>query len=462
MYTLQEARSRTTPAGAGLQPICRRGGGLLGSVRLDSRGYARGVDTLDLFEGLGLALAIGLLVGLERGWREREGASGSRVAGIRTYALIGLLGGVWGAMWPVLGPWPVAAAGLAFAGAFTLFQWREVAARNEFSVTSTVAGLLVFGLGVYAVIGDRTVAAGAGVVTMALLAARTNLHEFLKRLTWPELRSAVLLLAMTFVLLPLLPDRMIDPWDSFNPHQLWLLTVLIAAVSFAGYAAIRIMGTRRGVMLSAVAGALVSSTSVTITNSHMAKENAGGPTTLFAAAICASWMMSLARMTTIACVLNFALFQPLIYPILVALGILAVAVAVFFRRTDGEKARVKPDFKNPLDLTFVLRFGGLLAVVLVGANILNRSFGSAGLLGLAGVSGFADVDPITISAATLAGVTVTPQRAAESILLAATANMVTKIVIPIGVGGVRFGFKPALAGVLAVVAGGATLVLMGV
>ena len=418
------------------------------------------MDTVDLFEGMGLALAIGLLVGLERGWREREGPAGSRVAGIRTYALVGLLGGIWGAMEPSLGPWPVAVTGLAFAGAFALFQYREVVARNEFSVTSTVAGLVVFALGVYAVIGDRAVAAGMGVVTMGILAARTNLHEFLKLLTWPELRSAVLLLAMTFVLLPLLPDRTVDPWNAVNPHELWLLTVLIAAVSFSGYVAIRIMGARIGVMLSAIAGALVSSTSVTINNSHLAK-TAKGPTTLFAAAICASWMMSLARMTAIASALNFALFRPLIYPILAALAVLGVAVAAFFRRTAGERETIEANVDNPLDLGFVLRFGVLLAVVLVAANILSNSFGSAGLFGLAGVAGFADVDPITISAAKLAGDTVTPQQAADAILLAGTANMLTKIVVPLAVGGFVFGIRPALAGVLALIAGGAVLAATG-
>lgn len=416
--------------------------------------------TLDLFEGMGLALAIGLLVGVERGWREREGATGSRVAGIRTYGLIGLLGGIWGAMEPSFGPWPVAVAGLAFAGAFALFEYREVVARNEFSVTSTVAGLVVFALGVYAVVGDRTVAGGMGVVTMGILAARTYLHQFLKLLTWPELRSVVLLLAMTFVLLPLLPDRTVDRWNAINPHELWLLAVLIAVVSFSGYVAIRIMGARVGVMLSAIAGALVSSTSVTINTSHLANKSKG-PTTLFAAAICASWMMSFIRMTAIASALNFALFRPLIYPILAGLAVLGAAVAIFFGRTAHEREGVEPDFDNPLDLGFVLRFGVLLAIVLVAANILSNSFGSAGLFGLAGVSGFADVDPITISAAKLAGASVTPQQAAEAILLSAAANMVTKIVVPLVVGGFGFGIRPALAGVLALIAGGAVLAATG-
>jgi len=92
-------------------------------------------------------------------------------------------------MIPALGPVPLAVAGLAFAAAFTLFQWREVSARGEFSVTATIAGFVVFALGAFAVLGNRTVAAGVGVVTVGLLAARGPLHQFLKRLTWPELRS---------------------------------------------------------------------------------------------------------------------------------------------------------------------------------------------------------------------------------------------------------------------------------
>src|SRR5439155_1193127 len=185
------------------------------------------LDIGDLFQRLGLALAIGLLIGLERGWRERNQGEGGRAAGIRTFAIIGLLGGLWGAMTPTLGPVPMAAAGLAFAAAFTLFEWREAVAQKNYSVTTTIAGLTVFALGAFAVLGNRAAAGAAGVAMVALLAGRTSLHQFLKKLTWPELRSVVVLLTMTFVLLPILPDRTIDPWDAVNPYELWLLVVLI-------------------------------------------------------------------------------------------------------------------------------------------------------------------------------------------------------------------------------------------
>ena len=187
------------------------------------------MDTRDLFERLGLALAIGLLIGLERGWRERDMGSGKRAAGIRTFALIGLLGGLWGAMTPTLGPVPMAAASLAFAVAFTLFEWRESVAQDDYSVTTTIAGFIVFALGAFAVLGNRAAAGAAAVAVVALLAARNSLHQFLKKLSWLELRSVVVLLTMTFVLLPVLPDRPIDPWDAINPYELWLLVVLIGA-----------------------------------------------------------------------------------------------------------------------------------------------------------------------------------------------------------------------------------------
>jgi len=268
------------------------------------------------------------------------------------------------------------------------------------------------------------------------------------------------LLAMTFVLLPVLPNRTVDSYGSFNPHELWLMTVLIAAVQFAGYVAVRVLGAERGVLLSAVAGSLVSSTTVTINNSHLAKES-GADTALFAASICVAWIVSLVRMTAIAAVVNPSLLQPLALPVGAAASVLLAAAGLYMLRMHGAKVRAKIDFRNPLDIPFVLRFGALLAVIMVGAKLLSGLFGNAGLFGLAGVSGFADVDPITLSAAKLVGTSITARQGAESILLAAAANMITKIVVPIVTVGVRFGAKLALAGGLGIAAGGAALALTG-
>lgn len=420
------------------------------------------MDTLDLFQRLGLALAIGLLIGLERGWREREENDGSRTAGVRTFTLIGFLGGVSAALTPMLGALPLVATGLALAAAFTLFYWREMTMRNEYSVTSIVVALLDFALGAFALLGDMAVAGAAAVATVTVLAARTQLHEFVKALTWPEVRSGVLLLAMTFVLLPALPNRTIDPWDTFNPHELWLMTVLIAVVCFAGYAGVRILGGRHGLMLSSAIGALISSTTVTLNNSRLARKKEGKGQGVLAASICIAWIVSVLRMSAIAVAINIAMLRPLAPPILAAALIFGLAAVFFQMRSAKEKGLDASMFDNPLDLGFVLKFGVLLAVITIAANLANRNLGEGGVFGLAGVSGFADVDPITLSVSRLAGNTMTIANATNAILLAAIANMVTKMSATIVFGGWRFGVPMVGAGLTAIAAGAAGRFLIGV
>ena len=278
------------------------------------------LDTQDLFERLGLALAIGFLIGLERGWRERDEGDGGRAAGIRTFALISLLGGLWGAMTPALGPVRDGrAAGLAFAAAFTLFEWRESVARKDYSVTATIVGLIVFALGAFAVLGNRAVAGAAGVAVVALLAARNSLHQFLKKLTWAELRSFVVLLTMTFVFAvdPPRTGRSILGRDQ-SLRAVAVGWMLIGAVSFAGYVAVRALGEQTGLVIGAAAGAIISSTTVTLNYARLAAK-ASGSEAILSLAILIAWMVSLVRMTAIAVALNPGLFVPLGPPIGVAL-----------------------------------------------------------------------------------------------------------------------------------------------
>ena len=417
------------------------------------------MDTAELFQRLSLALAIGLLIGLERGWREREEKGGSRAAGIRTFTLISALGGIGGAVTLALGPIPLAAAGLVFALAFAFFEWRELDAKGEFSVTGTIAGYIAFALGAYAVLGDRVVAAALGVTVVALLAARTPLHRFLETLSWQELRSAILLLAMTFVVLPFLPDRTLDPWDAFNPRELWLITVVLAAIGFAGYVAVRVLGERWGLLVSSVAGSFVSSTTVTVTNARLAAQSPPGKFPLLALTICIAWATSLARMTALAIGINHQMFQPLLVPVGAAIGVFTLAALYFYSISTSDRTRAEPSFQNPLDLKFVLSLGALIAIIAVAAKAASETVGQAGLLGVAVVSGFADVDPVTVSSARLAGKSITPEQAAQAILLAAGANLVTKM-SAIWIGGTKFAAPLTAAGILAMLAAAAGLSLL--
>lgn len=415
------------------------------------------MDTVELFQRMGLALAIGFLIGAERGWREREGAAGSRVAGIRTFALIGFLGGIWGALYPLIGGVALGLGALGVAIGLIVFQWRESVAENNLSVTTLIAGFATFALGLYAVLGNMTVAGAGGVAVFALLAEREALHEFLKKVTWPELRAALVLLAMSFVLLPILPNRMVDPWNALNPYTLWLMTILIAAISYAGYIATRVAGARKGLFYAGMVGGLVSSTTVTLTYSQMARKTPALARQT-APGIIASWVVSLLRMTAVASVLAPALFVPLAMPIGAAVLVLFVIGVLLNER--AAKAAEAPQFAlaNPFELGEVLRFGLLLAAIMLAAKLLLRGFGESGLLPLAAVTGLADVDPITLSVARMLGTGLTPEGAALAILIAGGSNIVAKAGVALGVGGWRHGAPIAAAGALAI--GVAALVRM--
>ncbi|HVP85409.1 MAG TPA: MgtC/SapB family protein [Rhizomicrobium sp.] len=410
------------------------------------------LDTLGHYQGLSLALAIGFLVGIERGWQERDLQTGARVAGIRTFALIGLLGGIWGALFPIVGGVAVGLAAFAFAIGLTVFEWRESVKDNSLSATDLIAGLVTFALGVFAVLGNKPAAAAAAVVVTGLLALRHPLHAFLRTLTWPELRSALLLLAMTVVLLPVLPDRNIDPWDTVNPHRIWLITVAIAALSFVGYVAVRVAGARRGLLVAGAAGALVSSTAVTLTYSRLSKTepqiaNEAG------VAILASWIVSLTRMTTLAIILAPVLLKSLLPAVVAAVFVLLVTAFVLDRSSRHDGTEAKLQLENPVELGMAIRFGLMLGLVTVVSKLFAAQIGELSLLPLAAVTGLADVDPITLSVSQMVPKDVTVAVAAMAILIAAAANGVTKLSLAFSFAPGRVGRILGGAGAVAILAG---------
>jgi len=412
----------------------------------------------ELLTRLGLALAIGLLIGVERGWRERELAEGERTAGLRTFGLIGLLGGVWGALHTVVGPLPFAAAFLAFAGGFTLFKWRESEREGDFGATTLVAALLTFTLGGLAVLGDMTVAAAAAVAMAVLLAAKRWLHRWIETLTWEELRATLILLTMSFIALPVLPNRGFGPYEAINPHTLWLMTIAIAGVSFIGYVAVRVIGTRYGTLVAGVAGGLVSSTAATIDCARKAREQPGTTRIELAGAFAASSIMFL-RILVIVALFGPSHLTLLAAPLVAAALVLIGASLAYGARWTGEggDAGSGGPFRNPFELISVLRFAALLAVILVVSKWLVALFGGRGAVGAAAVAGLADVDAITLSITQVHGAALTGLDAAAAILAAALANSLTKTVIAFTAGTRRFGLLYGSFTLLAVLAAAAVL-----
>jgi uncharacterized membrane protein (DUF4010 family) len=394
------------------------------------------MDLFDLATRLGLALALGFVIGLERGWKERDEGEGHRTAGIRTFSLIGLLGGIFGIL-SLGGDRILIAAGFLLTGAvLAVFMWREGERQGDYSATTLIAALLTFMLGALAVLGDMAIAAGAGVAAVGLLAYKRQLHGFLARVTWAELRSGLLLAAMTFIALPLLPDRALDPWGALNPHELWLVTILIAAVSFLGYVAVKLVGPSRGLVLAAAVGGLVSSTVVTLTLAKLARDNAAR-VPLLTGSILASGGVMLVRVLVLAGVINLSLALALAVP-LVAAALFQGLAAVLLIGRDG-KGGAKPEglvHKNPFLLSEVLRFGAILAAVMLAAGIAQSVYGDSGLMAVAAISGLADVDAVTLS---VAGMGPASRAGVAAVLIAIGVNNIAKSAYAWYAGGGRLG-----------------------
>ncbi|MCR4269504.1 DUF4010 domain-containing protein, partial [Nitratireductor sp. ZSWI3] len=385
----------------------------------------------NLIASLGLALAIGLLVGLERGWRERAASGGSRTAGIRTFGAIGLLGGILAALSVAFGSVFVFVAGFfAFALIFGWFQYREGVHQNNFSVTSVVAALCVLGLGGLAVAGDYRAAAAGSAALAGLLASREMLHGALKRLSWIELRSAIVLAVMTAVILPLLPNRAVDPWGGFNPREVWFFTVLTAAISFIGYIAVRILGPARGLLVSGLAGAVVSSTAVTVAFARRARESAYVRPLSGAAALAA--MVSILRVTAIVLIVQPAVLATMGPPALAAAITFAACGALLLLRGAGDPTPASPG--NPFDLGALLLFAALFAVVATASAALVGRFGSASLLATSALSGTFDVDVAVLSALRLLDQGISSQAIGHAVLAALAANALGRLALAVPAG----------------------------
>ncbi len=404
-----------------------------------------------LLQRLAVALAIGLLVGLERGWQARDEGEGERAAGFRTFALSGLLGGICAALVPLAGALVLAAGLLAFTLVFAVFHWLEAQANRNLSATGVIAGILTFALGAYAVLGEVRVAVAAAVASVGLLALKQPLHAWLRRLTWPEIRAGLVLLAMSFLLLPLLPDRPIDPWGALNPAEIWLLAIIIAALSFVGYVAVRVMGARAGIMLTALTGGLASSTAVTLTLARLSKGRGAGASVLAGGILLAGAVM-IGRVLAITFALNQALVVPLAWPLGTAIVVFLVSGGFLLRRGGGED-RPTLALQNPLELGIAFKLAAIIALIMLLAKIVGDRFGDTGLYMVAAVSGIADVDALTLSMARLGGGGASLTAAATAIGIAVAVNTAVKCMMAIVLGSASLGIQVVVASIAAIAAG---------
>lgn len=411
------------------------------------------MDLVDLFQRLGLAIAIGAAIGVERHWRERGEPEGGRTAGIRTFTLIGMTGGLAGLLETVIGDNAVSGVIVAtFLIAVTVvmlrFELLQAQAEHSVSATTVIASITTFALGALAVLGDMVVASAGGAAIVTVLASREFLHSAIRRLTWVELRSAVVLLAMSFVLLPLIPATLYGPFGGVSPRSLLILVILLASVSFVGYVAVRLLGSGQGYLVAGAVGGLVSSTATTLTlareslSSMSARAAAGGAV--------AAGAISLLRTGLLIAALAPALVSALLPPLVVA-GAVMMACAVLFISHDAARAEAEPP-ANPFELMQVVKMALLITVVAFVSRASAQVFGDAGLYIVSALSALADVDAATVTVAGMAA-QLTTAVAVNAIGIAVAANLLAKVVYAAATGSRAFALMLAFATALAVAAG---------
>ena len=422
------------------------------------------MDFEELLSRVALAFGIGLLIGLERGWHTRDAAPGKRAAGVRTFAISGLLGGVVAAMaqgsggaLSTGGSIFLGVAFLAYAGVITVFILEQNRSAGIFSATTTISALLTFMLGAYALLGDVRVAAASAVATAGILIVREGLHGWVAKLSLAEFESGLILLAMTFIALPIVPSRSIGPFGGVNPRAVWIIAIVLASVSFAGYVAVKVFGERRGVLLAAATGGIVSSTAVCLDSSRRAAAGEGSPRIL-AAGVALATAISFIRVIAIIAALMPSLLSRTAPALLVSASVAtAFAMVALHWSSSSQNDQPAAQFSNPFGFWSVVAVAVTMSALIMFGRFIYDEFGIAGAIAGAATMGFFDVDSMTVSMTHLVPEHLTPRSATYAILAGVATNSLTKVAISSLIGRGRFAKGVAVSSVSSIVAGGATL-----
>jgi uncharacterized membrane protein (DUF4010 family) len=403
-------------------------------------------------EAIALALALGLLVGVQRGWTARHVPAGSRFAGIRTFGLLGLAGGIAGAMQPRAGAM-TAVLLAASASLVVIGYWRSAARADSISGTASVAGLLTLACGYMAGAGEFALASAASGIMLLVLALRSRLHGWLRVLDEQEVTAIARFALIALVILPLLPDTAFGPYDAWRPRQLWLVVVMVSGFSFLGYFAAQHLGAARGILVTAAAGSMVSSTAVTAALAARLRDGEDDPAILNAGIALASAVMFVRVMVLTGALAAFALPTLALFAVPGLVVSLLACAWQLRRRAPGTAGSVPPvALSNPLAFGPALLLMGLVMVTTVAAQWMLVRFGDAGLAVMLAITGAFDVDSAIITLGNLPGSPLRPAVAGLVLLSPIVLNSLFKASTALSIAGWSKAKAGALALVLSVIA----------
>lgn len=387
---------------------------------------------LDLTINFAVALFIGALVGIEREKKKVEEDATTAFGGIRTFILFALAGAI--SAWLSLQlktTWIFVAASLIIAALILvayILQNRE--SNSALGLTSETAGVVVFLLGGTTLFGYKEIAVALAIATSAALAYKKPLHSLVGKIYEDDIYAGLTLLFATFIVLPVLPNKTIDPWQAINPYKMWLLVILISGLSLVGYVATRALGTKIGTSLTGLFGGLVSSTAVTLAFSKQSREveKSSKLMNILAASLLIAWTVMFIRILIEVVVVNIKLLPLLVVPMITMAVITAVCAFLYYRWSSGQSSKQTQNvpLQNPFSLVSALKFALLFGIVLLVVKYVQQNFASQGFYVVAALAGLTDVDAITLSMADYAKSGGDAKTAVTSITIAAVANTLVK------------------------------------
>lgn len=395
--------------------------------------------SLDAAARLGTAALVGLAVGTEREWSGHASGPAARFAGIRTFLLLGMLGGSAG----LLFAWDFSAAGATLLGAscaFVVVAYAMAVRRPEFGLDGTTEGaaLVVLALAVLAGVGQPALAAGAVAVALLALGEKERIHWLVRKIGEREMRATLQFAVLALVVLPLLPAGPFGPFGGIRPRALWAIVLLFSGLNFAGHVARHAAGPERGYGVTGMLGGLVSSTAVTLQFSRLSRrdESLSRPLALGVVGACT---VLVARVLVAAAVLNFDVARQLVVYLLPSGLVGAGFVMAAARRSwPAVGPEGKPDTRSPLRLWSAVQLALAFQAAIMLLAIVQSWWGTAGVLTSAAALGLTDVDALTVSMCRSAANGSAVSLAAQGIAIGVLSNTVLKLGVATSLGSRAF------------------------
>lgn len=400
-----------------------------------------------------ISLGLGLLVGLQR-----ESVD-SKTAGIRTFPMVTLMGTICGFLAQLYQGWVIAAGFLAVAAILVISNFQRIKSGDGSpGMTTEVAVLLMFVIGVYLVQGNYAVAVVTTGIITVLLHFKTTLHGWVDKIGQKDLLGIMQFILISMVILPILPNETYDRYDSLNPKETWWMVVLIVGISLVGYFLYKIFGGKAGVLLGGILGGLISSTATTLSYAKRAASSAGAAK-LAAFVILTASAVSMIRVLVEVSVVAPSSFGQIALPLIAELAFMVMLVVLLWFRHRNDKNEM-PEQGNPAQLKSAITFALLYALIRFGTSAVQEEFGNKALYLVSIVSGLTDVDAITLSTARMAeNQEIESGLAWRLILMAVMANLAFKGVLAAVLGGKMLGRYIALLFGLLILAGVGLLLL---